>query len=239
VQPEHDHHPDRIAARLAGGPRINYLRDWVYGGIDGAVTTFAIAAGAVGADLSTRVVLILGIANVLADGFSMAAANFSGTRTEIDDYNRIRAQEERHVDLYPEGEREEVRQIFAAKGLEGEELERLVAIVTSSRRAWVDTMVTEEYGLSLVQRSPYLAALSTFVAFLMCGLVPLMPFALDVANPPLVATVATGAVFFAIGSIKSYWSTASWYRSGGETLAIGLAAAGIAYVVGALLGALV
>lgn len=236
---EHSHSPSAIAKRLHRGPRVSYLRDWVYGGIDGAVTTFAIAAGAVGADLSARIVLILGIANVLADGFSMAAANYSGTKADIDDYRRIRAQEERHVDLYPQGEREEIRQIFRAKGLEGEDLERLVAIVTSSRRAWVDTMVTEEYGLSLMQRSPVVAAVSTFAAFLLCGLVPLLPFAFNLANPPLMATVATGFVFFAIGSVKSYWSTQSWYRSGAETLAIGLGAAAIAYGVGTLLGALV
>ena len=83
---EHGHRPDEISKRLEAGPKASYLRDWVYGGIDGAVTTFAIVAGVVGADLSSRVVLILGAANLLADGFSMAAANFSSTRTEIEEY---------------------------------------------------------------------------------------------------------------------------------------------------------
>ena len=239
MQAEHDHHPDRIAERLTAGPRVNYLRDWVYGGIDGAVTTFAIAAGAVGADLSIRVVQILGIANVLADGFSMAAANYSGTKADIDDYRRIREQEERHVELYPEGEREEIRQIFRAKGFAGDDLERIVNIISSSKRAWVDTMVTEEYGLSLLQRSPVIAAFSTFAAFLLCGVVPLIPFALDVSNEPVAASVATALVFFTIGSVKSRWSTQRWYRSGGETLAIGMGAAAIAYGAGALLDAAV
>src|SRR3954454_13682582 len=72
---EHDHSPEAISRRLAGNPRQNYLRDWVYGGIDGAVTTFAVVAGVVGAGLSARTVLILGAANLLADGFSMAASN--------------------------------------------------------------------------------------------------------------------------------------------------------------------
>lgn len=91
----------------------------------------------------------------------------------------------------------------------------------------------------MLQRSPALAALSTFVAFLLCGLVPLIPFALDAPNPPVVASVATGLVFVTIGSVKSRWSTQSWYWSGGETLAIGLGAAGIAFVAGALLQAAV
>ena len=100
---EHGHHPGEIAERLEKGPRASYLRDWVYGGIDGTVTTFAIMAGVVGADLSAGVVIVLGIANLLADGFSMAAANYSSTKTEIEEYEQIRRMEERHVDLAPEG----------------------------------------------------------------------------------------------------------------------------------------
>ena len=78
---EHGHHPHEIAKRLEQGPRVSYLRDWVYGGIDGTVTTFAVVAGVTGASLSTKALLILGVANLLADGFSMAAANFSGTKS--------------------------------------------------------------------------------------------------------------------------------------------------------------
>ena len=88
---EHGHSREAIARRLARPPSVSYLRDWVYGGIDGAVTTFAIVAGVVGADLSNRVVLILGLANVVADGFSMAASNFSGTRTELEEKAHLRA----------------------------------------------------------------------------------------------------------------------------------------------------
>ncbi len=93
---DHGHEPHEIADRLRSGPSVSYLRDWVYGGIDGAVTTFAVVAGVLGANMSPRVILILGAANLLADGFSMAAANYSSTRTEIDEYEHIRQMEERH-----------------------------------------------------------------------------------------------------------------------------------------------
>jgi len=167
---EHDHSPEAISRRLAGSPRQNYLRDWVYGGIDGAVTTFAVVAGVVGAGLSARTVLILGAANLLADGFSMAASNYSGTKTEKDDKDRLRAVEERHIDQVPAGELEEVRQIYRAKGFQGSRLEAVVEVITADRQRWVETMLREEYGLPETIRSPLKAAASTFLAFLICGL---------------------------------------------------------------------
>lgn len=236
---EHGHSSAEIAARLADGPRANYLRDWVYGGIDGAVTTFAIVAGVVGADLSARVVLILGAANLLADGFSMAAGNFSATKVEHDDHERLRQMEERHIRLAPEGEREEIRQLFQAKGFEGADLERAVEVITSSTTRWVDMMMAKEHGVPPVTRSPMMAGLATFAAFLVCGLVPLLPFVAGTGADVTLSVAMTAVVFFAIGSLKSRWSTASWWLSGAETLLIGLAAAGVAYVVGVLLKTLV
>ena len=236
---EHGHSSTEIAARLADGPKVSYLRDWVYGGIDGAVTTFAIVAGVVGADLSARVVLILGAANLLADGFSMAAGNYSATKAELDDYERLRRMEERHIRLAPEGEREEIRQLFQAKGFDGADLDRAVDVITSSKERWVDMMMAEEHGLPMVNRSPALAGLATFAAFLICGLVPLLPFMAGFATDVALSVTMTALVFFAIGSLKSRWSTASWWRSGAETLSIGLAAAGVAYAVGVLLKTLV
>src|SRR5256885_14766091 len=79
---EHDHSPEAIRKRLADGPRHNYLRDWIYGGIDGSVTTFAVVTGVTGSGLSTLVILIMGFANLVADGFSMAASNYLGTKAE-------------------------------------------------------------------------------------------------------------------------------------------------------------
>jgi vacuolar iron transporter family protein len=173
---EHGHNPRDIAKRLHEGPRVSYLRDWVYGGIDGTVTTFAVVAGVVGAELSTKALLILGAANLFADGFSMAAANYSGTKAEIGEYEKVRRMEERHVELAPEGEREEVRQIFAAKGFTGEALDTAVDVITAKRDRWIETMMTEEHGLPTIARSPGKAAIMTFLAFVICGSVPLLPF---------------------------------------------------------------
>lgn len=236
---EHSHRPADIAKRLAQGPKVSYVRDWVYGGIDGTITTFAIMAGVVGAELSATIVIILGVANLLADGFSMAAGNYTGTKAEHDEYEKLRRMEQRHIRLEPEGEREEVRQIFRAKGFEGAALETVVDVLSRHRESWLDTMMREEHGLPAAVRSPLHAALYTFMAFVLCGSVPLLPYLLGVAHPEWPSTIMTAATFFAIGSFRSRWSPRRWWLTGLETLAIGMAAASVAYGIGFLLKGLV
>lgn len=232
---EHEHSAAAIHERLIAGPSHNYLRDWIYGGIDGSVTTFAVVSGVVGAQLSPWIILILGFANLFADGFSMAASNFLGTKAELDDWRRLEAIESRHIELAPEGEREEVKQIFQLKGFEGEDLRRMVDLVTSDRQRWIRTMLTEEYGLPHEVRSPWIAAVSTFTAFVVCGLVPLLPYLLGFPQSLGLSMIMTATVFFAIGSAKSRWSTTSWWQSGLTTFLVGAIAASLAYATGLLL----
>jgi VIT1/CCC1 family predicted Fe2+/Mn2+ transporter len=232
---EHEHSPEAIRERLAAGPRHSYLRDWIYGGIDGAVTTFAVVSGVVGAELSPTIILVIGAANIIADGFSMAAGNFLGTRAEQDEIKHLEAVEHRHIETDPEGEQEEVRQIYEGKGFEGQDLNRVVELITSDKDRWVQTMLTEEYGLPQEVRSPYMAAFNTFHAFIICGLAPLLPFILNLPRAFAIATILTGIVFFVIGSIKSVWSPVVWWKEGLMTLLVGSIAAALAYAVGVLL----
>lgn len=229
---EHSHEAAEIKARLERGAQPSYLRDWVYGGIDGAITTFAIVSGAVGATLGERVIIILGIANLVADGLSMAAANYTGTKAEADDVKRLRLIEERHIRLDPEGERREVREIFRLKGFEGDNLDRAVEVITQDRERWIETMLAEEYGHGGAPRSARQAALSTFGAFVVCGAVPLLPFFLGLSAAWPISVAATALVFFAIGSAKSLWSPQSAWKSGLEVFLIGAAAASVAYGLG-------
>ena len=230
---EHSHKPADIASRLSRGARPNYLRDWVFGGIDGAVTTFAIVAGVVGASLSPTIVIIMGLANLIADGISMAAGNFSATKTERDELAKTQSVEENHIRTNPEGEREEIRQIFAGKGFDGEALETVVSTITKNKRLWISTMIAEEHGLSETVRVPAISGLATFIAFVICGAVPLIPYVLLAPeNAFVVAISMTIVVFFVIGSLKSKWSLQRWWASGLETVLIGCGAAGAAYLIG-------
>lgn len=236
-----EHTPEAVRARLAAGPDHSYLRDFVYGAIDGTVTTFAVVAGATGAGLAAGLVLVFGVANLLADGFSMAVSNYLGTRADEERRERLRAEEREHVRLIPEGEREEIRQIFAAKGLAGDELERVVAVITDDEGLWIETMLREEHGLPVVGRSAPRAGLSTFVAFMSVGAVPLVVFVIDIAAPGLVpnpilwSALMTAVAFFATGVAKAYVVQERWMRSGLETLALGGGAALLAFAAGLLL----
>ena len=232
--PEHGHSQAEIEHRIGQPPGRGYLRDIVYGAIDGSVTTFAIVAGVAGAGLSPLIIVALGMANVLADGFSMAAGNYSGTKAELDDIKRLRRIEERHIAKDPEGERRELRHILELKGLSGAALDGAVEQISADKDQWIQMMLEGEYGLAPVDPHPMRAALATFGAFLVAGLIPLLPFIFAVPDAFFWSTLATLVTFFAIGTYKSVWSLSPWWRSGFETLAIGGTAAGIAYFVGTL-----
>jgi len=231
---DHSHSRADIERRLASGNKVGHLKDMIYGGIDGAVTTFAIVAGVEGAGLSSGVIVTLGVANILADGFSMAASNYSGTKAELDDRKRIIKTEERHIAQHRDGELEELRQILALRGLSGDVLEQAVTAISSNKDRWIDLMLTDEYGLATAQPDPRGAAMATFAAFLLAGSIPLIPFVAGLPSPFAVSVAATLAVFFLIGTGKSRWSLAKWWVSGTETLIIGATAAAIAYFVGGL-----
>lgn len=233
------HRAEAITARLDSARRHDYLGDAVLGAIDGCVTTFAVVAGAAGARLPPAIAFVLGFSNLLADGFSMAVSNYERARTERQRLEAARRTEEHHVRTVPDGEREEVRQIYRRKGLEGDVLERVVEAVTADRDRWVDTMLTDELGFSLQPPSAVRAALATFGAFVVIGALPLVPLAAGWRWPELpviaLSAVTTAGAFFAIGWIKGWAQDRSRWRAGLGTLATGGAAAALAWATGAAL----
>ena len=245
TQLEHSHEPIEIARRINDKSRHTYLKDFVYGAIDGTVTTFAVVSGVAGAGLDARIVIVLGFANLLGDGFSMAASNYLGTRTESQLREKARAMESRHIQHAPDGEIEEVRQIYANKGFEGDDLERAVEIITSNKERWIDTMLVDELGIPLESPSPFNAAATTFLAFCAVGMLPLLAFIFGYFVPVestslyLMSTGITAGAFFFVGAAKSWFVDQRWYWSGMETLAIGGVAALLAYLAGLFLKGIV
>lgn len=215
----------------------DYLGEFVYGGIDGSVTTFAVVAGAAGAELSSAIVLILGFANLLADGLSMSIGAYLATKTERQNYDKHRKIEEREVEEMPEAEKEEIRDIFRAKGFSGDLLEQVTTVITADKERWVDVMMKEELNMIREDKSPFLMGLVTYVSFLLIGLIPLLVYLYDylfgyAGDLFWTASFLTTGGFLFIGFLKSYVTQTSRWRSIGETLILGATAAAVAYFVG-------
>ncbi len=233
-----DHTPEAIQSRLGGAYQHSYLGDAVLGAIDGTVTTFAVVAGVVGAGFPNAVAIVLGLANLVADGFSMAISNYQATNSQRQLVAKARASEERHIDEVPEGEREEVRQIFAAKGFKGDVLDEIVEVITSDRDLWVDTMLREELGMQVEGPQPMRAAVATFVAFVVVGFFPLLPFLVQSFSSDvtfMISIALTGMVFFGVGVLKGRETHQPKLLTGIETVLLGGAAAALSYLIGAWL----
>jgi VIT1/CCC1 family predicted Fe2+/Mn2+ transporter len=214
----------------------NYIGDMVYGANDGIITTFAIVAGVAGAALSHTVVLILGFANIFADGLSMAIGNYLGRKSEKEYAESERRVEEWEVEHIPEEERKEIREIFKKKGFEGKDLERAVKIITSDKKRWVETMLKDELGIYRGDEgNPVWHGVITFGSFVLAGSLPLIPYILAF-NPPdsnfPASIVMTGFALFIVGSLRSIVTRKNWFTSGLEVLGIGAIAAFAAYGVG-------
>lgn len=168
----------------------DYLSEFVYGGIDGAVTTFAVVAGATGASFNVKVLLVLGFANLIADGFSMSVGSYLSTKS--------------------------TQELMVKKG----------------------QSIADE-------ASPVINGVSTFSAFILLGLVPLLAYVVDVAldlqatNLFLIASILTALAFAVIGYLKSKVTHAPLLRSVAETMILGALAASFAYVLGDILEKLI
>ena len=215
----------------------DYLGEFVYGGIDGSVTTFAVVAGSAGAGLQSSIVIILGFANLIADGFAMSVGSFLSTKSEKQKYEKHKATEYWEVDNIPEMEREEIREIFEAKGFSGKLLEDVVDTITADKDRWVDVMMKEELEMAEETKSPIAMGAVTFLSFFIFGLVPLLIYVIDFIYPTgyslfHISSILTAVCFIAIGFLKSIVTNTSKFRSVLETLLLGGAAATLSYYVG-------
>lgn len=214
-----------------------YLAEFVYGGIDGSVTTFAVVAGAVGAGLDSSVIIILGFANLFADGFAMSIGAYLSSKTDVDNYEKHKAIEYWEVENIPEKEREEIREIFREKGFTGKLLEEVVATITADKDRWVDVMMKEELGLIEETKSPFKIGLITFISFLILGFIPLLVYVLDMmidikGDLLIWSTSLTFLSFALIGYLKGVVNSKNRFVSIATTVLMGAAAALVAYYVG-------
>ncbi|MBI6120133.1 VIT1/CCC1 transporter family protein [Salegentibacter maritimus] len=219
-----------------------YIGEFVYGGIDGAITTFAVVAGAEGASLGISVVVILGLANLIADGFSMSVGNFFSTKAEKDNFDKHRQIEYWEIENLREKEIQEIRDIYKEKGFKGELLEQVVEVITSNKDVWVDTMMKEELEMVRGEKTPYKTAGVTFASFLAVGSVPLLSYLFMNTNSSsldsqlfLYSCILTAIALSIVGALKSLVTEKNMIVGILETLLLGGIAAFIAYYVGDVL----
>ncbi|MFK7949865.1 MAG: VIT1/CCC1 transporter family protein [Saprospiraceae bacterium] len=221
-----------------------YLGEFVYGGIDGSVTTFAVVAGSTGANLDSSIVIILGFANLLADGFAMSVGSYLSAKSERAIYEKHQQTEYWEVDNLPESERAEIREIYRNKGFEGELLEQVVEVICSDRDRWVNVMMKEELEMIPDAKSPFATGATTYISFIIVGIIPLVAYVWDYAIQPLtyvfwIASALTMLGFIGIGWLKSYVTETSKTKGVLETLLLGALAAAVSYFVGDILEQLI
>lgn len=219
-----------------------YIGEFVYGGIDGAITTFAVVAGAEGAGFGISVVVILGLANLIADGFSMSVGNFFSTKAERDNFEKHKKLEYWEIENLRDLEVEEIREIYKIKGFSGELLEQVVDVITSNKDVWVDTMMKDELEMVKGDKTPYKTAGITFLSFVVVGAVPLLSYVLVgdrvTVNDPrlfLYSCIFTGIALAIVGGLKSLVIRKNVLTGVLETLFLGGIAAFLAYYLGYIL----
>lgn len=218
-----------------------WVSDFVYGGIDGAVTTFAVVAGVQGASLPVSIVLILGFANLLADGVSMAVSKYSSDKAEKERIQRIRRLEYKSIRDNPQEERAEIEEILRDHGFSGKALESATQVITKDKDVWVDVMMKYEFDVVEEAIYPMKSARTTFLAFNAIGIIPLLGyiftpfFQFDATVVFLFTTACTMAALFIVGAIKAQFTDGHWWSAGLRTVLVGGVAASLAYLVGYLL----
>jgi len=231
-----------LEAHLAGdihGHKLgSYIQDIVYGGNDGIVTTFAVVAGTMGANLPHNIIIILGLANLVADGISMGTGSYLSLKSERDHYYRLRKEEEEEIEEDPAMEKAEIAMFMERKGFKGKDLERVTDIITSDREVWLDTMMIEEHGMAEeMSDNPLMHGIATFLSFAAFGSIPLLPylFTINTDSRFPVAIASTAAALILLGLTRSAVTRERLIRGPIEILTVGALGAIAAYAIGMLL----
>ena len=214
--------------------------------MDGLITTFSVVSAVVGGNLAIGTVLIMGFANMLGDGISMGIGDFLSSRAEIKFAMREREREMWECENDIEAERKEMIELYSMKeGIDEEGAKKIVEVISQNHDTFVDIMMVEELGLMPPDPddSPMKNGLITFLAFIVIGVIPLLPYvgAVSVSGPQaratasdaafIIAIVLSGVTMFGLGAVTSRFTSEVWYSAGAVTLLNGALAAGASYLI--------
>ena len=217
----------------------SYVRDLVFGFGDGVNTSLGIVAGVGGAVIAADVVILAALIGMFTGAKAMAVQNYLAVKSQKEVLESEIKREEFEIENMPEKERQEIEDIYRSKGFRGDDLNTIVDKITSDKQVWLKTMLTEELGLNLeIVGSPLKGALAMFGAFLLGGILPILPYfvvksgSLSSATAIWIAIVLSVVSSFVIGAIKSRMAKKNWLKGGIEMAGLGTGIALVGYGIG-------
>jgi len=221
-----------------------YIKSVVYGGVDGIITTFAVVSGVTGASLHAGIILILGFANLIADGISMATADYLSSKAERDMQRTERRHESLEIRKDPEAHKKDMIEHYVSCGMAKRDAVVVVEKLSRNKVIWTDLMLAKECSIVETTISATKSAWITFASFVGFGFVPLFAYVLAryselTFNAFVAASILTGITLFALGAYKAKITELNWLKSGFQTLLLGGVAAGAAYLIGFALAGII
>jgi len=220
---------------LGGGGN---LRAAVFGANDGLISNASLVMGVAGAAQDSSIILLTGIAGLVAGAASMAAGEYVSVRSQRELYEYQIQLEREELEEYPEEEAEELALIYNARGVSIDQARSMANELIQDKEHALDTLTREELGLNPDELgSPVMAALSSFAAFGFGALIPILPFLYPGLIAPVTVTIiVTALALFSVGALISLFTGKSAVKGGLRMLAIGACASALTYVIGLLLG---
>ncbi len=210
------------------------VRDFVFGFGDGINTSLGIAAGVGGAEISSNLIILAALVGMFTGAKAMAVQNYLAVKTHRELLKSEIAREEWEIENKPDVERKEIEDIYRAKGFTGQELEAIVNKITSDKKVWLDTMLTEELKLNIeILGNPLKSAFRMFGAFLLGGILPIIPFFFGHGYTPLIVAVGMSlTASFLVGALKSRLAKTGILKGGLEMAGLGTGIALLGFGIG-------
>ncbi|NOY24781.1 MAG: hypothetical protein GXP62_02820 [Oligoflexia bacterium] len=234
---QHGEHPNHPAATEHGDAAGGWLRPAVFGVSDGLVSNSALVLGVAAGHAEPSMILLAGVSGMLAGAFSMAAGEWISVQAQREAHELELERERAHIENYPIEEGEHMHAILERAGLPHDTVVQLIAELSLRPEANFNFHARVELGIDPAKLDrPWVAASSSFLAFVVGAIVPLLPWLLPFVQPVTAALALAGLATFGVGALLSRFSTRGWAWSGFRQLLTGLAAVGLTTLIGTLIG---
>jgi len=213
------------------------IKNLVFGIQDGSLSTLGVVTGVTGAAVDNSLIILAGVVALAAEAMSMGAGEYISSKSEIEVYQHEVELEKKEMERVPEIERQEIVDIYKAKGFKGKLLNRIVNKITSDKKLWLDTMLREELGFPEKFADPKKLGFLMFLASLLGGVIPIVPYLFFHPNMAIfVSVIITAATLFIVGAAKTIITKGRWVKSGAEMMLIGMLVALVGYSIGSIFG---